>query len=233
MIHNRVQQLLDYMIQTIEPTLYERVIIANPMKKRTPTILYRAVKNVLKSFKNSAEIDLKTKLDRLERSSKTVNLDIWLNSWIQLEETAKVSNFTWADEVIDRFHAALSHRSIFFATSFAAFIWTGRIALTQLAEQHRQCEAKHKRFEHITSQELENFYKPPVTFALNNKTNTLENERNNEKKKRDQKKKDICACGIWSHNIKKCYFLNDDLRPHNWIDRRSKKKKIKTIQLSL
>ena len=71
-----------------------------------------------------------------------INIDVWLNSWVQFENTAKASNNPWTSEIIDRFHAALCHRSIFFATSFAAHVWIGSITLFQLAEQYRLCEAK-------------------------------------------------------------------------------------------
>lgn len=64
----------------------------------------------------------------------TTDINVWLNSLIQVESMAKVYNYTWADETIDRFHAALGHRSVFFATSFAAHIWLGSISLCQLAE---------------------------------------------------------------------------------------------------
>ena len=67
-IHNRIQQPLEYMTQTLEPTLYERVITTNNLSKRTPTLLYRAVKTKLNPSSKSAEIDLQTKLTRLEQT---------------------------------------------------------------------------------------------------------------------------------------------------------------------
>ena len=39
-IHNRTQQLIEYMVQILEPTLYDRVITTNELIKRTPTLLY-------------------------------------------------------------------------------------------------------------------------------------------------------------------------------------------------
>ena len=121
-VHNRIQQILDYMVQTIEPSLYDRVLISNDFKKRTPTLLYRAIKSTLAPSSKSAETDLPAKIEGVERTAKTIDIDVWLNSWIQVETFAKTNRHSWSSEVIDRFHAALGKRSVFFATSFAAHI---------------------------------------------------------------------------------------------------------------
>ena len=134
LIHNRMQQLLEYMTQILEPSLYERVVTTCNLIKRTPTLLFRAVKRTLSPSTKSAETDLKTRLANLENTAKTSDIDVWLNSWIQLETIAKSSKYSWAGDIIDHFHGALGHRSVFFATSFAAHIWMGSISLSQLAE---------------------------------------------------------------------------------------------------
>ena len=113
LVHDRAQQLLEYMVQKIEPTLYERIVTTNIVFIKTPTSLFRAVKKTLNPSSKSAEIDLQTRLIKLERSSKTTDLDVWLNSWIQVENIAKSNKYTWASEIIDRFHAAIGRRSIF------------------------------------------------------------------------------------------------------------------------
>lgn len=156
--HNRTQQLLEYMTRILEPTLYERVLSMNSTNKRTPTWLYRAVKRTLIPSSKSAEIELQNKLSRLEKSAKTTDIDVWLNSWIQIENIAKSNKYTWACDIIDRFHAAIGRRSIFFATSFAAHIWMGSITLQQLTEQYRLCEANLKCFDYIETQDLESVF---------------------------------------------------------------------------
>lgn len=70
LIHNRTQQLLEYMVQLIEPTLYERVVTTNYLKRRTPTMLYRAVKKTLGPSSKSAETELHVRIDKLENSTK-------------------------------------------------------------------------------------------------------------------------------------------------------------------
>ncbi|KAI0993272.1 hypothetical protein K3495_g14912 [Podosphaera aphanis] len=60
LIHTRVRQLLEYMVNSLEPTLYERVVSTNHFKNRTPTFLYRAVKRTLNPSSKSAETDLQT-----------------------------------------------------------------------------------------------------------------------------------------------------------------------------
>ena len=215
-IHNRVQQLLEYMTQTLEPTLYERVITTNNLSKRTPTLLYRAVKTTLNPSSKSAEIDLQTKLTRLEQTSKTTDIDVWLNSWIQIENIAKDCKYTWASDIIDRFHPALGRRSLFFATVFAAHIWMGVISLSQLAEQYRLCEAKLKRFQYIDAQEVQSIFNPPVSLAAFNNTH-IPKENSNEKNEKSEK----CPCGLKNHSINKCYLFNVEARPKKWVDRRS------------
>ncbi|KAI1006134.1 hypothetical protein K3495_g2082 [Podosphaera aphanis] len=165
------------------------------------------------------ETDLKTRLAKLERSAKTTDIDIWLNIWIQIENIAKNCNYNWASEIIDRFHASLGHRSVFFATSFVALIWMGSITLpelAELAEQYRLCEAKLKRFEYVGSQDLENVFNPPMSLA------SIEHEKQKPDKKQDVKKdkSEKCLCGLKFHMLKNCYLCNPKVRPENWVDRR-------------
>lgn len=218
------------MVQTLEPTLYERVVTANVETKRTPTWLYRAVKNTLNPSSKSAEVESQTRLSRLELSTKTTDIEIWLNSWIQIENIAKASNYTWAGEIIDRFHASLGRRSIFFATSFAAHIWMGSINLQQLAEQYRLCEAKLKRFEHVEAKDLDNVFRPPKSFA------TVSKEKSDiSKPTKNPENKVKCLCGIKNHTLQECFLFNVSLRPKNWKDRRQlqSKKKLHNIMKDL
>ena len=110
MIHDRTQQLLDFMVQLIEPTLYERVITTYYLQKSSPTSLYRAVKKTLSPSSKSAETDLQNRIENIEQSSKTTNIDVWLNSWIQAENIAKSCKYSSANDIIDRFHASLGRR---------------------------------------------------------------------------------------------------------------------------
>ncbi|KAI1003677.1 hypothetical protein K3495_g4529 [Podosphaera aphanis] len=216
-VHTRIQQLLEYMVQTLEPTLYERVITTYTSRRRTPTSLYRAVKKTLNPSSKSAETDLKTRPAKLERSAKTTDIDIWLNNWIQIENIAKNCNYNWASEIIDRFHASLGHRSVFFATSFAALVWMGSITLPTLAEQFRLCEAKLKHFEHIGAQELDNVFHPPVSlFSIDQEQQKLDHKQDDKKEKSNR-----CLCGIKYYSIKECYLINPKARPKTWADRRS------------
>lgn len=57
-IHSRIQLLLEFMAQTMEPTLYERVLLFGYLEHRTPTGLYRAVKKTLQLSSKSSEIEL-------------------------------------------------------------------------------------------------------------------------------------------------------------------------------
>lgn len=215
------------MVQTLEPTLYERVITTNRTTKCTPTWLYRAVKKTLNPSSKSAETDLQTRLSRLENSAKTTDIDIWLNSWIQVEFIAKASSYTWAGEIIDKFHAALGRRSIFFATSFAAHIWMGSITLPQLAEQYRLCEAKLKRFDYIGAKDLENVFVPPVALATADKDNLSQSNQLNNRGESSGK----CPCGFKGHSLQKCFLFNVELRPNNWRDRRSIQTKKKLYKI--
>ena len=223
MVHSRLHQLLGYMVQTVEPNLYERVISSNNFKKRTPTLLYRAIKKALNPSSKSAEVELQTRMAQLEQTAKTSDIDIWLNSWIQIENIAKLHKYTWANEVIDRFHAAISHRSIFFATTFASHIWLNSITLCQLAEQFRLCEAKLKRFDHITPQDMSTVFLPPSSFA-NHNSKTDKNSENT-------KKYTSCPCGLSRHQIQNCFLLNIEKRPTNWVDRRSYRQKKKFFDI--
>ncbi|KAI0992767.1 hypothetical protein K3495_g15418, partial [Podosphaera aphanis] len=211
-----MQQLLDYMVSLLEPTLYERVVSTNDFKSRTPTLLYRAVKRTLNPSSKSAEMDLQTRLTKLERTAKTTDIDIWLNSWIQIENIANSSKYSWASEIIDRFHAALGHRSVFFATSFAAHVWMGSITLSELAEQYRLCESKLKRFEYIGNQELQNVFNPPVSLSTANQN--LNSNKDTEDSTKEKSTK--CVCGIKNHTIKSCFLFNVNARPEKWVDRR-------------
>ena len=70
LIHNRMQQLLEYMVQTLELTLYERIITTTEFIRRTPTLIYRAVKRTLNPSSKSTEMELQTNLARLEYSAQ-------------------------------------------------------------------------------------------------------------------------------------------------------------------
>ena len=159
---------------------------------------------------------MQAKLEKLERTSKTSDIDIWLNSWIQLESIAKTSKYSWSGDVIDRFHAALGRRSIFFATSFAAQIWMGAITLSQLAEQYRLCEAKLKRFDYVGARDFD-IFTPPVSLATaNQKAHESKNEKISKGKGNSKG-----LCGIRHHTLKECYLFNVNSRPEGWTDRRS------------
>ncbi|KAI0996185.1 hypothetical protein K3495_g11994 [Podosphaera aphanis] len=208
--------VLGYNATTQEIALWEA-------RERQYIIVHTRIQQLLEYMKTlnpsskSAETDLKTRLAKLERSAKTTDIDIWLNSWIQIENIAKNCNYNWASEIIDRFHASLGHRSDFFATSFAALVWIGSITLPALAEQFRLCEAKLKRFEHIGAQELDNVFHPPVSLV------SIDQEQQKPDHKQDNKKEksNRCLCGIKYHSIKECYLFNPKARPKTWADRRS------------
>lgn len=211
------------MAQTVEQNLYERVMSSNNFKRRTPTLSYRAIKKALNPSSKSAEVELQTRMARLEQTAKTSDIDIWLNSWIQIENIAKLHKYSWANEVIDRFHAAISHRSIFFSTTFASHIWLNSITLCQLAEQFRLCEAKLRSFDHITPQEMGNVFLPPSSFA--NHDSKIETNNDNTKKGTS------CPCGLSKHQLQNCCLLNFEKRPKNWVDRRSYRQKKKLFDI--
>lgn len=80
----------------------------------------------------------------------------------------------------------------------------GSITLCELAEQYKLCEAKLKRFDKIGSQDLDNIFKPPVSFAIHSKT-----PDNQEKSSGSDNKKivlEMCPWKSFSQNTQVFYF---------------------------
>ena len=174
-------------------------------------------------------MELQTNLAKLEHSAKTTDIDIWLSSWIKIESIAKASNYTWASQIIDHFHAAAGCRSVFSARTFAAHIWIVAITLPQWPEQYRLCDAKSKGFQLTDAQELQGIFTPPIFLAAvshdTNKSGSKHEDKITEMKNMK------CVCGFKNHKLAQCRILNINSRPKTWVNSRSfsSKKRLRNI----